>query len=375
MLIDGAVGIFHHKHKFEGQKLDMTYITPQLIAAAMPTDRYIQGFYRMSAKSVVDFLDKEHESHWHVWNLQDDSELGYNPNKIRGTEDSSFVTRHPVRDHQPFPFAMLVRIATEIRDYIELDSKNVALVHCKCGKGRTGGVVAAYLILFHGMTYTQAVKAFTQKRVRLGIISGITIKSQQRFLRYIDSWARTQDPHMLSREDNIRIVQVVIRNPRVEDFELDVKALSSPSELDTGVSKWDVTYKEKYYLLRPLAACPKNALPVDLNMHFKGYNRKLGYRIPSCSISYAFNVLFEPNSSIFGTVEDQASQRMLSSLALSSLASTESCICHWEDTDGIGGLELRGIKGFDSVEIFWKPKEEEGPEKGECFSPSSISNL
>lgn len=373
MLIDGAIGVFHHKVKFERQKLDLAYITPQLIASAMPTKGFFQGFYRMSIESVVGFLDKEHESHWHIWNLQDDNEVGYDPNKIRGVEDTSLVTRHPVKDHQPFPFAMLVRIATEIRDYIELDPKNVAFVHCKCGKGRTGSVVAAYLMLYHGMTYSQAIFTFTQKRIRLGILNGISIKSQQRFLQYVDGWARaTQDPNMLSQGHNIRIVQVVIRNPKAEDFDLILEPLENLWGHETGVSRWDVTYKEKYYLLRPLESCPNTAMPADLIMHFRGFSRKAGCRIPLCSVSYAFNVQFEPNASIIA--EDQASRNAVSNSAF-SVASANSCICDWEDTDGVGGLELRGMKGFDSVEIFWRTAEEEVHEKGNCFNPSSVSNL
>ena len=55
--------------------------------------------------------------------------------------------------HPPFPpsttllqFDMILPFCESVDQYLHLDPRNVVAVHCKAGKGRTGMLIACYLM-------------------------------------------------------------------------------------------------------------------------------------------------------------------------------------------------------------------------------------
>ena len=65
---------------------------------------------------------------------------------------------------------------------------HVVVVHCKAGKGRSGTMACSYLISEEGWTPENAMQRFTERRMRPGFGVGISIPSQQRWIRYVDRW-------------------------------------------------------------------------------------------------------------------------------------------------------------------------------------------
>lgn len=171
--------------------IDISYITPRLIAAAGPTDNVLVGIYRSPLRRLVSHLDRNHskagERYWHIWNLRAEG-----PGYSVGSEDIINWTFLQFPDHQPPSLNMLEQIVSQIYQFLHRNPKNVALIHCKEGKGRTGTICTAYLMLeakMAGKTISahEAGEVFTRNRMRAGFGRGVSTLCQ---IRYLDYWSR-----------------------------------------------------------------------------------------------------------------------------------------------------------------------------------------
>ncbi|OBA26149.1 phosphatases II [Hanseniaspora valbyensis NRRL Y-1626] len=89
-------------------------------------------------------------------------------------------------DHQPPPLLHLLLIVEELNIFLQSDKHNVAIIHCKMGKGRSGCLAVTYLIKKYNLQLNDALELFKKTRFKYGLIKGVTIKSQLRFLRYFE---------------------------------------------------------------------------------------------------------------------------------------------------------------------------------------------
>jgi len=79
----------------------------------------------------------------------------------------AFEVRHvPMKDHQAPDTASLYEAATFVRD--EVKEGKTTLVHCLAGEGRTGCVLAAYLIKERGVAAEEAIR--TLRRIKPGFL-------------------------------------------------------------------------------------------------------------------------------------------------------------------------------------------------------------
>ena len=56
------------------------------------------------------------------------------------------VERYIAFDHNPCPLFCIEPFCKSVDAWLALDASNIAAVHCKAGKGRTGMLICCYLV-------------------------------------------------------------------------------------------------------------------------------------------------------------------------------------------------------------------------------------
>ena len=97
------------------------------------------------------------------------------------------VARYPFMDHNAPAFDLLLPCCANIHRFLQADPDNVAAVHCKAGKGRTGLIIVCYLL--YGGLRRKAVesRAFYDAQ-RCHDKKGLTIISQIRYTHYFETY-------------------------------------------------------------------------------------------------------------------------------------------------------------------------------------------
>ncbi|KAL7221401.1 hypothetical protein ACSBR1_023375 [Camellia fascicularis] len=127
---------------------------------------------------VKDVLDMRHHGHYKVYNLC--IEEAYDPLHFHGR-----VERFPFDDNHVPPLGMIKNFCESVDSWLSSDPKNIAVVHCMAGKGRTGLMVSAYLV-YSGMSAEEALQVYAHKRTTNN--EGVSIPSQRRYVGY---WENT----------------------------------------------------------------------------------------------------------------------------------------------------------------------------------------
>ncbi|XP_016069079.1 PREDICTED: phosphatidylinositol 3,4,5-trisphosphate 3-phosphatase TPTE2-like isoform X2 [Miniopterus natalensis] len=168
------------RYKKDGFDLDLTYVTDRIIAMSFPSSGK-QSFYRNPIQEVVRFLDTKHRNHYQVYNLC--SERAYDPKYFHYR-----VHRIMIDDHNVPSLSEMVKFSKEVQNWMAQDDKNIVVIHCKGGKGRTGTMVCACLIaceLF--ITAEESLYHFGERRTDKTTstkFQGVETPSQNRYVSY-----------------------------------------------------------------------------------------------------------------------------------------------------------------------------------------------
>jgi len=164
----------------DGFDLDLTYITPNIVAMGFPSSG-TEAYYRNPMEEVERFMEHYHGAgHYRVYNLCSERQYD-NASRFRGN-----WVRFPFDDHNaPCPMSLIPDLCRDADRFLREDEKNVVAIHCKAGKGRTGVMVSC--LLMHQLpvelgTADAALQHFNAIRTKDS--QGVTIPSQQRYIRY-----------------------------------------------------------------------------------------------------------------------------------------------------------------------------------------------
>lgn len=163
----------------ENVDLDLTYITKTIIAMSFPASG-LEATYRNSINDVAGMLKLKHGNHYMVFNV---SEKSYDISKL-----DHQVLEFGWPDHYAPPLDRLLTICKSMDSWLQMDRKNVVVVHCKGGKGRTGCVIAAFFLYRRVFVRPEdAMQFFALKRfsdAEENEETGITQPSQRRYVHY-----------------------------------------------------------------------------------------------------------------------------------------------------------------------------------------------
>jgi phosphatidylinositol-3,4,5-trisphosphate 3-phosphatase/dual-specificity protein phosphatase PTEN len=150
--------------------LDLSYITPRIIAMAYPASG-MESLYRNKMHDVKEFLDSRHPNKYYVINTSN-----------RKYDYSNFHNRVIDIDwpnHHPCRFYYFAKLALETAKLLlDSDPETVIVVHCLGGKGRTGSLIGC--LLYMSGQFSSIDHANTFYKERRGV--NVTYPSQIRYM-------------------------------------------------------------------------------------------------------------------------------------------------------------------------------------------------
>ena len=184
-LVKALVSKKKNRFCYDGFDLDLTYITPRIIAMGLPSTS-IEGLYRNSMDNVKKFLNTRHPSHYKVYNLC-----------IEKTYPQDMFYKQgyfPFRDHEAPPINLIRPFCEDAKSFLDEDEQNIIAVHCKAGKGRTGTFICClmmYMNIFDNAD--ECLQYYGMMRVENG--KGVTVPSQIRYVSYFETILKNNIAH------------------------------------------------------------------------------------------------------------------------------------------------------------------------------------
>jgi hypothetical protein len=157
--------------------LDMSVVTENLIVMSYPADISPSAFSTRNCISTVQqFLSRYYDDNYKVYNLQ--AEKLYPPAKF----NNSVANQYSIAELSAPSLPCLLGFCADLYSYLSAQG-NVAVIHCKTGKNRSGCFISCYL-LYAGIVNSaeEAVNFFAKKRTNNS--SALLVPSQRRYVQY-----------------------------------------------------------------------------------------------------------------------------------------------------------------------------------------------
>jgi hypothetical protein len=178
---------------------EVVYITDRIITLSHPAaqsavDGSITPARKLSA--VAHLLQKRHGGRFMIWNL---SEIEYD---VSIFDDQVLLFSFPGSPSPPL--GLLLKLLISMESWLKADDRNVAIVHCLTGKGRTSTVVAAFLCWMGEAGFRNVYPALEYiAKCKHCKAEELTIPSQRRYVQYfanmLDGVRPSQPPLILKR--------------------------------------------------------------------------------------------------------------------------------------------------------------------------------
>ena len=184
---------------YDGFDLDLTYITPRIIAMGFPSTS-LEGIYRNKMEDVKRFFNKRHKDNYKVYNLCGE--------KTYPKDTFYQQSYYPFVDHEAPPLNLLLPFCQDATAFLEENEKHVVAIHCKAGKGRTGTFICALMIYMNIVSTADEGLAY-YGMMRVGDGKGVTIPSQIRYVHYFEDILKKKlDLNANSRKIIIRKIKL-----------------------------------------------------------------------------------------------------------------------------------------------------------------------
>eukprot|EP00469_Lotharella_globosa_P006564 CAMPEP_0167783312 /NCGR_PEP_ID=MMETSP0111_2-20121227/7001_1 /TAXON_ID=91324 /ORGANISM="Lotharella globosa, Strain CCCM811" /LENGTH=942 /DNA_ID=CAMNT_0007674237 /DNA_START=129 /DNA_END=2957 /DNA_ORIENTATION=+ len=164
----------------DGYDLDMSYITPRLVAMSFPSDSAQSHGNPM--KKVQGYLNRYHPLSHRVFNLC--SERRYPASRFDTCTSEYSIDPQGCPDLQ-----RVLDFCLDVDNFLTNDEKSVVVVHCTHGRSRTGLMLACYMLFAEIQpSAATALRLFSKQRTNDG--KAVSIPSHRRYVSYFERYLR-----------------------------------------------------------------------------------------------------------------------------------------------------------------------------------------
>jgi hypothetical protein len=204
----------HQKLRYEDQKynLDLSYISPRLIAMALPSTGFKQ-LYRNKIEDVARFLHERHGENFLVVNA---SGSEYDPEYFSGR-----LLKIAWQNFNPQVFLEFLQLLVVLMEFFLKDPDSVLVIHCNAGKGRTGSIICG--LLFLSGLFQSIVQCNGRFLAKRGVC--VTRRGQIRYLGYFRSFLESPQSQLNFHKMGLESVTVKAANGQLLDAHFQVLVL------------------------------------------------------------------------------------------------------------------------------------------------------